>query len=128
MRARGFLEWAIEYINSNPGLTAPEIARKALSLGIVVSTAQNPEGSLVATLHKHHSDQGRSVVRRKELGVFRFYPGDFEEEVSDPIPDTPSSDRITKDKLQKLISLADELVDVGKFGTQADALVWLIQK
>ena len=126
MRARGFLEWAEEYIKSNLGLTAQEIARRCLDLGIVISTAQNPEASLVATLHKHHTD--KNIVRRKEFGAYRFYPSDTEIPIPDSMQVNASSDRITPDQLQRLISLADDLVDVGKFENQADALVWLIQK
>lgn len=126
MRARGFLEWAEDYIGSNPGLTAQDIARKCLDLGIVMSTAQNPEASLVATLHKHYTD--RNIFRRKEFGAYRFYPSDTEIPIPDSMPVKASSDRITPDQLQRLISLADDLVDVGKFESQADALVWLIQK
>ena len=131
MRARGFLEWAEGYIHTNPGLTAQEIAQKCLDKGIVASTAQNPVASLVATLHKHHSDQGRYVVRRKEFGVYRFYPSNsLEDVVNSPRmkPAESTSAKITSDQLQQYVSLADELIDVGKFETQADALVWLIQK
>lgn len=126
MRARGFLEWAEGYIASHPGLTAQEIALKCLDLGIMNSTAQNPEASLVATLHKHHTD--KNIVRRKEFGAYRFYPDNAGGGTHDPAPVDPSADRITPGQLQRLISLSDDLVDVGKFNTQTDALVWLIQK
>ena len=126
MRARGFLEWAEGYIESHPGLTAQELALECLDLGIVISTAQNPEASLVATLHKHHLN--KNIVRRKEFGAYRFYQDNIEASTPDPAPVNSSSDKITPDQLQRLISLADDLVDVGKFNTQADALVWLIQK
>ena len=128
MRARGFMAWAEDYIASHPGLTAQEIASWCLILGVVTSEAQNPEASLVATLHKHHSDEGRNIVRRRESGVYRFYPVDSQIEESQPAPDTTATDKITPDQLHKLVAVADQLVEIGKFKKQADALVWLIQK
>ena len=130
MRARGFLQWAEDFIRRNPGNTAQVIAQKCLDERVVASTAQNPVGSLVATLHKHFSDQGRNVVRRKEFGVYRFFPANPTEDVAgspgtEPTESTPT--KITAEQLQQYVSVADQLVNLGKFGTQKDALVWLIR-
>ena len=130
MRARGFLQWAEDFIQRNPGNTAQVIAQRCLDARVIASTAQNPVGSLVATLHKHFSDQGRNVVRRREFGVYRFYPtnppgnGDHNPGTK-PTESTPP--KITAEQLQQYVSVADELVALGKFENQKDALVWLIR-
>ena len=131
MRARGFLEWAEGYIHTNPGLTAQEIAQKCLDKGIVASTAKIlwRHWSLLST----STTQTRAGMssRRKEFGVYRFYPSNsLEDVVNSPRtkPAESTSAKITSDQLEQYVSLADELIDVGKFETQADALVWLIQK
>ena len=131
MRARGFLEWATDYISRHPGRTAQEIAQACLDLSIVTSVAQDPVASLVATLHKHHSDQGRRVVRRREGGSYRFYPSNASEEVVESLetkPDKSTSTDITDEQLQQFSSLASGLVKAGIFETRREALVWLIQE
>ena len=128
MRAQGFLSWAEDYIASNPGLTAQEIAQTCLDRGIVTSSAGNPLGSLVATLHKHHLDHGK-IVRRRAPGerAYRYYPRKAQSQAVDAKSGTPSPDRLTPDHLQKLRCIANALVDLGKFNSQADAIVWLTQ-
>ena len=125
MRARGFLRWAEGYIASNPGLSAQEIAEACLNQGVVSSSAQDPVASLVATLHKNHSEQ---VVRRRESGVYLYYPANPVDQSPDAsVGDETSSPRITSDELDKYVRLADELAAVGKFKSQREALVWLIR-
>ena len=70
---RGFLDWAERYISNNPGLTAKEIAKACLDLGIVVSRAQDPVASLANTLHSYYMT--RNVVRCEESPPYTFYPG-----------------------------------------------------
>ena len=130
MRSRGFLQWAEGYIRSNPGLSAQDIAKAYLSLNGVSSGAQDPPASLVATLHKNHSDQGRSIVRRRESGAYLFYPANPVDEFADssgPGADEQPSPRITSVQLDKYVRLADDLAAVGKFKSQREALVWLIR-
>ena len=71
-KSRGFLDAAGRLIAEHPGLTSKEIATQLLDSGEVTSYAHNPEGSLIATLQKHYLDI--NVGRRKEGGIFRFYP------------------------------------------------------
>ena len=128
MRAQGFLSWAEDYIASNPGLTAQEIAQTCLARGIVTSGAGNPLGSLVATLHKHHLDHGK-IVRRRGPGerAYRYYPRKAQSQAVDARSGTAPSDRLTPEHLQKLRCIANALVDLGKFKNHADALDWLTQ-
>ena len=71
-KSRGFLASAQKLITQQPGLTANEIVTRLLNSGEATSYAQNPVGSLTATLQKHYPDIG--VERRREGGIFRFYP------------------------------------------------------
>ena len=74
-KSRGFLDAARRLIAKHPGLTSKEIATRLLDSGEVTSYAHNPEGSLIATLQKHYLDI--DVERRKEGGIFRFYPNEI---------------------------------------------------
>lgn len=71
-RSHGFLEEAVKEIRTRPGQSANEIATRLLDDGRATSTAENPIGSLVATLHKHHA--GKSVRREWQAGQYRYYP------------------------------------------------------
>ncbi len=55
---RGFMELAVKIVVEHRGLTALEIARKALALNQNLSDAQNPEQSLASTL----SDQVKTGI------------------------------------------------------------------
>ena len=151
MRARGFIGWAEGYIHDNPGLTAKEIAQRCLGLDIVDSSAQNPVASLAATLQKHYADQGRRINRIKERGIYRYYPASSRngadsspdnqhhvrgqhadhgqraqhQDVANPSGPAPE-ERLTPERLQQYLDLADQLVEVGRFASQRDALVWVI--
>ena len=129
-RERGFLQEARKEISNNPGQTAQEIASQLLSDGRATSAAQNPEMSLVATLSKHYKDI--SVVRSREKGRFRYYPSSYSrtkvisspEVVGSPAPE----DSVTLELPTHSRDAADALVTLGKFGSQEEALVWLISK
>ncbi len=71
-KSRGFSASAQKLIIQQPGLTAKEIVTRLLTSGEATSYAQNPVGSLIATLQKHYTDIG--VDRRREGGIYRFYP------------------------------------------------------
>ena len=76
-RITGFMAFARDMINDTPGLTAQEVYSLAMQyseeMGVRLSAAANPEASLVATLHKGHSDYGLERRRGKD-GKLRFYP------------------------------------------------------
>ena len=71
-RSHGFLEQAVEEIKIRPGQSANEIVNRLLQGGMATSSAQNPVGSLVATLHKHYESKG--IWREWQEGQYRFYP------------------------------------------------------
>lgn len=77
-RGRGFMALATAILNTKPGLTASQVASAALmearTRGITVSASDDPQGSLISTLHKRHSQFG--LVRRLVDGEYRFYPKD----------------------------------------------------
>lgn len=131
MAVHGFLEWAEDYIDSNPGRTAQHIVHTGLASGAVASDAGNPQGSLVATLHKHHADHGRIVRHWDQIDrVYRFYPAGARTRVyakpASPEPPTPAAAPAVT--IGQLRNVADTLVHLGKFPNQADALLWLVQE
>lgn len=76
-RVTGFMPFAKELVYECPGLTAQEIYSAAVEYfddqGKPLSAAQNPETSLVCTLHKSYQDYG--LMRVKTAGRnYRFYP------------------------------------------------------
>ena len=72
-RVPGFMALARQIVTQTPGLTAQQVVEIAKRTGKVLSAAANPDGSLVATLHKHHQQFG--LERRGDAeGRFRYYP------------------------------------------------------
>ncbi len=76
-RITGFMAFARDMVHDTPGLTAQEVYSLAMKyseeMGVRLSAAANPEASLVATLHKGHSDYGLERRRGRD-GKLRFYP------------------------------------------------------
>ena len=75
MRARGFLEWATDYISRHPGRTAQEIAQACLDLSIVTSVAQDPVA--IAGRYPPQAPLGTKAGESfdaGEGGSYRFYP------------------------------------------------------
>lgn len=75
-RVVGFMQLARQIVSQTPGLTAQEVYKRANEMakqqGRRLSAAKSPQGSLVATLHKHHPYYG--LDRRKVGREFRYYP------------------------------------------------------
>ena len=129
-RERGFLQEARKEINANPGQTAQEIVKRLLEDGRAKSAALNPEMSLAATLSKHYKDI--SVTRIRDQGLYRYYPSFYSPAKIASLPEatgSPSPQNSVKLELPTHCKeAADALVTLGKFGSQKEALVWLISK
>ena len=74
-RITGFMPLARNIVLKFPGLKAQEVYQMVMAEhpGEVLSASANPEGSLVATLHKHHRQYGLER-RRDSTGRYRYYP------------------------------------------------------
>jgi len=131
-KIRGFSSKARPYIEGHPGMTAQQIVRSLLASGEVQSAAENPEGSLVATLHKHHREIG--VERRRDGGVYRYFPMGNGPGSGGPVrPVSLSSDSsddvvVTVRLRRPVADVADVLVASGKCRTRGEAVGWLIEK
>ena len=129
-RTHGFLEEAVKEIKSRPGQSANEIVLRLLEDGIAASSALNPIGSLVATLHKHHAS--KSVRREWKGGEYRFYP---EEKLKvEKIGATQELDKSHKcnqsigDLPTDCIDFIDALLVLPQFTNRKDVVIWLIRK
>ena len=132
-KIRGFSSKAGPYIARHPGLTAQDIVRSLLRSGEVQSAAENPEGSLVATLHKHHKEIG--VERRRDGGVYRYYPNDdgaglrANASLAQAGSDSQNDDVVVTVRLRRAVAdIADVLVASGKCQTRSHAVTWLIER
>jgi len=130
-RITGFSREAGTYIERHPGKTAQDIVRSLLQSGSVQSAADNPEGSLVATLHKHHKQIG--VERRWDSGVYRYYPKNGQSPPLPPPPKISVDDQPEGDKVlvklwlpQAVTDVADTLVASGVCENRGEAVSWLI--
>ena len=71
-RARGFMEWATNYVSRHlRGLTAREVVDAYLLQGNNPGIAEDPDNSLISTLNKHYADFG---IYRDYNQPYRFYP------------------------------------------------------
>ena len=132
-KIRGFSGKAGPYIEGHPGMTAQDIVRSLLRSGAVQSAAANPEGSLVATLHKHHREIG--VERRRDGGVYRYYPKGngaglhATASLAQAGSDSKNDDAVVTVRLRRAVAdIADVLVASGKCQTRSEAVTWLIEK
>ena len=131
-RKGGFLKEAKELIQKEPGLTADEVVRKLLSSGRASSAAQNPVGSLTATIQKHYMDIG--VNRRKVGSIYRFYANGMtvtEDLGSNNLPRQPLGTDEVEITLRLpiwIIGLADNQVNSGVASSRGQAISRLVEK
>lgn len=133
-RITGFSQEAGAYIERHPGQTAQEIVGYLLQSGAAESAAQDPEGSLVATLHKHHQQIG--VERRRDGGVYRYYPRNGQAPspfvLTAAVPgrqqDRDDEVVITIRLPQAATDVADTLVATGTCKDRSEAVTWLVNK
>ena len=129
-RTRGFLREAVKEIQARPGQTANEIVERLLAIGRAASSAQDPVGSLVATLTKHHAE--KSVRREWRDGQYRYYP------VTRPKADEPngslpngnpsSCDEVTIKLPEDCKEFIDALVVLPQFTSRREVVMWLVRK
>ena len=129
-RSHGFLEEAVKEIRARPGQSATEIARRLLDGGRATSTAENPIGSLVATLHKHHT--GKSVRREWQAGQYRYYP---EPELKTAgtgtswiLNEEDSCDEFVNGLPKDCNEYIDALLVLPQFNNRRDVMLWLMRK
>ena len=133
-KIRGFSADAKRLIEQHPGMTAQEIYRQLRLQGKAQSAAQDPQGSLVATLHKYHRQLG--VERRYERGVYHYYPkgyGGSQPPPSSPVGTASRSDNGMVDVRVRLPKERADLLDGmiianGDLRDRSDAILWLIDK
>ena len=129
-RSHGFLEEAVKEIRARPGQSANEIARRLLDDGRATSTAENPIGSLVATLHKHQA--GKSVRREWQAGQYRYYAESESKSVGTNgariLGESRSCDEFFDIFLKDCIEYIDTLVVLQQFKNRRDVILWLIRK
>ena len=118
---------APDLIRERPGMTSRQVAELAMNRGLSSSDAKDdPAFSLGSTLAKEVRE-GRlpEVVVRKERGVLRYYPAAGGE--SGTREASYDSDEVFSIRLPRAqIQVADQLVQVDKFGSRNEALAWLI--
>ena len=131
-RIRGFSHAAGQYIETHPGKTAQEVVDYLLKSGEARSAAQDPRGSLVATLHKHHRQIG--VDRRRANGVYRYYPRNSENPPPPP-PSTVASTEPEGDEVSVILrvprstaDVMDTLIASGICKNRIEAAAWLVNK
>ena len=129
-RVRGFLDEAVKEIRNRPGQTAGEIVDRLLVEGRVVSKAQDPKGSLVATLAKHHAE--KPIYRQRIDGKYRYYPVlDPEAEQTDvpvTVNDISPSDVLTIEVPKECRAAIDAIAVLLPLESRAEAAIWLIRK
>lgn len=129
-RSHGFLEEAVKEIAMRPGQSATDIAKRLLADGRATSMAKNPVGSLLATLHKYHSE--KPVLRRWEAGEYRYYP-DSESEEAESHPPQPAAGSCLSDAFllglpKDCLEYVNALAILPQFSTSRDAVIWLLRK
>ena len=133
-KIRGFSANAKRFIEEHPGVTAQEIYRQLRLQGKAPSAAQDPQGSLVATLHKYHRELG--VERRYEGGAFHYYPkgyGGSQPPPSGPVGTARRSDdgmvdvrvRLPKERADLLDGMIIANADLRD---RSDAILCLVDK
>ena len=117
-------------IAENPGMTASEVAERALSRGLAESDSSDPVRSLAATLAKEVREGRHKEVRAdRASGVLRYYPissgqptgldrgspmvRTYEETVSIRLP-------------REHVEIADLMVEVGKYKSRSEVLAWFV--
>ena len=129
-RIVGFMELARQIINKTPGLTAQEVYRRADEIarqeGRKLSAAKSPQGSLVATLHKHHAQYG--LRREKDGRGYRYYPANlsFETPPSATIGPVATSNGCCLALPPELDKQLDALISLGRFNDRHEAQQALI--
>ena len=116
---------APDLVRESPGMTSRQVAELAMSRGLSSSDAKDdPVFSLGSTLAKEVRE-GRlpEVVARKERGVLRYYPAGVGESGA---TSSDSHEMISVRLPQAQIQIADQLVQVDKFGSRNEALAWLV--
>ena len=119
-------------IRETPGMRADQVAERALSSGLCDSDAKDPIRSLAATLAKEVRE-GRlpEVCSREVAGVLRYYPTSLIgiESFELPIEVGSGPDEAVSIRLpHTTVNLADQMVEVGKFGSRSEALAWLVSE
>ena len=121
-RITGFMDLAQQIVDQTPGLTAQEIYRRACEIAKPqnrkLSAAKSPQGSLVATLHKHYSHYG---LTRKRVGrEFQYFP--VTSGNSPPkTPATVAPDHCCLTLPNELNNRLDALVSLGRFQNKCEA-------
>ena len=118
---------APDLIRERPGMTSRQVAELAMDRDLSSSDSKvAPVFSLSSTLAKEVRE-GRlpEVVARKERGVLRYYPAGVGE--SGTGETSYESDGMVSIRLPlEQIQIADQLVQVDKFGSRSEALAWLV--
>ena len=129
-RIVGFMELARQILNQTPGLRAQEVYKRANEMakqqGRKLSASKSPQGSLVATLHKHHAHYG---LKRERVGrEYLYYPRDPGIAPASPAAAgiATSSNGCCLNLPAELHKRVEALVNLGRFRDEQEAQQELI--
>lgn len=122
---RGFMDLAVNrIIPTFPGLTAREIARKALARDSDLSDAEDTEASLANTLSKQVQTGREKRIRRERIGGVYYYFPISGSSASDSGEDIVVQLSLSTQELKDV----DNLVAVGKFDNRSSTIRWLVKE
>ena len=117
---------ATTLIRENPGWSAQEIVRDALSRGIIGSKGRYPIAGQAGALVKMYIG-GRlpEVQRNEQQRPYRYYPKGA---VYVQPPSKPTSEPITFRPTQRQEEILTALTETKKFSSRSEAVHWLLDK
>ncbi len=120
MVQHGFKKVITALVKANPGLTAREYAKMALSQRLAGSDARDPVFSLASTLAKEVREGRMESIKASATKPVRYYPDE-----RSPKPVGKPNDPITVVAPADLSDTLNVFVEAGKFETRGEALMWL---
>ena len=122
---KGFKRVAPDLIRDKPGLTAYEYAEMALKQHLCGSDSKNPVFSLATTLMKEFREgrmPGIKAVKGHD-NKLRYFPKHYDtnKQVASLGNDSPVTILLPTDVAKNV----DMLVEIGKFTSRGEALIWL---
>lgn len=121
-RIVGFMASARQIVQQTPGLTAQEVYKRANEMakqrGTKLSAAKSPQGSLVATLHKHHAPYG---LERRRVGRQYLYYINAASPASPPATGIATNSNVSLTLPEEVDKRLEALVSLGRFRDKQEA-------
>jgi len=119
-RIVGFMDLARRIVSQTPDLTAQEIYKRAKDVAEKqnkkISAAKSPQGSLVATLHKHHKQYG--LERRRVGREFHYFVEGFRHSHAGSVTMSDNSCLVLSAEVNARV---EALVSLGRFPNKEEA-------